>query len=249
MTNDEAKFILSAYRPGGHDASDPAFAEALEQARRDPALARWFEFERKFDELMTAKIAAVPPPPGLRDAILAGARVTETNAAPTVQPAWWRRPGSLAMAASVLVLLTVGLVTVWPNRVDAQQLRNFVLQDLGGPRHEGHGPGNDALQAQLGDSSRPLGAGVALDFEQMKASGCRVLRFQERELLEVCFKRDGRWFHCYIGRRSDFPGAARLGSAPEFQVVDKRQCVSWVDQENLYVVAGSAGLDALKRLL
>jgi len=36
MNNQEAKFILAAYRPGGQDASDPLFAEALEQVRRDP---------------------------------------------------------------------------------------------------------------------------------------------------------------------------------------------------------------------
>lgn len=243
MTNDEAKFILSAYRPGGHDAGDPAFAEALEQARKDPALARWFDFERKFDEAMTKKIGAIPPPPGLRNAILAGARVGETARG----AAWWKRPQLVAMAASVAVLLGIGVVTLWPTRVDAQQVRNFVLRDLG--RHEGHGPGNDALQARLGDTARPLGAGVKIDFAQMKASGCRTITFQGRELLEVCFRRDGKWFHCYIGRRADFPGAARLGAEPEFQTEEKRQCVSWMDEEHLYVVAGSAGLEALRRLL
>jgi hypothetical protein len=94
MTNDEAKFILSAYRPGGHDAADPAFAEALDQARKDPALARWFEFERRFDEVMTAKIGAVTPPAGLRDAILAGARVTGKAARPPCfSPSAWRFSG------------------------------------------------------------------------------------------------------------------------------------------------------------
>jgi len=43
MDSGEAKFILSAYRPEGQDASDPRFAEALEQVRRDPILQRWFE--------------------------------------------------------------------------------------------------------------------------------------------------------------------------------------------------------------
>src|SRR5258706_136048 len=40
MNNQEAKLILQAYRCGGQDASDPLFAEALEQARRDPELAK-----------------------------------------------------------------------------------------------------------------------------------------------------------------------------------------------------------------
>ena len=245
MTNEEAKFILRAYRAGGHDAADPAFHEALEQARKDPALGRWFEFERRFDEVMTAKIGSMPPPAGLREAILAGAKVSQRS----MQASWWQNPRWLAMAASIAVILTLSVVSLWPARVDAQQVRAFVLRDLAGPRHEGHGPGSEALQATLSDPSRPLGAGVKIDFAQLKSSGCRTITFEGRELLEVCFKRDGKWFHCYIARRSDFPRAARLGAAPEFQAEEQRQCMSWADADNLYIVAGHAGLDALKRLL
>ena len=43
MNNQEAKFILGAYRPGGRDAVDPMFSEALAQAGRDPELRAWFE--------------------------------------------------------------------------------------------------------------------------------------------------------------------------------------------------------------
>ena len=49
MKNQEAKFILGAYRPDGQDAGDPVFAEALSQAERDPDLRTWFERGRKFD--------------------------------------------------------------------------------------------------------------------------------------------------------------------------------------------------------
>ena len=46
MTTQEAKFILSAYRPNGSDASGPAFAEALQAAVGDPALGAWFSVSR-----------------------------------------------------------------------------------------------------------------------------------------------------------------------------------------------------------
>lgn len=49
MNNDEAKFLLSAYRPGGRDAADPSVAAALDQAKRDPALASWFERQQAHD--------------------------------------------------------------------------------------------------------------------------------------------------------------------------------------------------------
>src|SRR5262245_19685517 len=122
MKNEEAKFILSAYRPNGQDANDPMFTAALEQARKDPALAKWFEFEQKFDRAMTAKLGAVMPPEGLRAAILAGARVSGTPSR-----AWWQQPKWLALAASVVALLSVGTVAFWPARVDAQELAKFAL--------------------------------------------------------------------------------------------------------------------------
>ena len=43
MKSKEARQLLEVYRPGGADAQDPQFQEALKQAGRDPALAGWFE--------------------------------------------------------------------------------------------------------------------------------------------------------------------------------------------------------------
>lgn len=57
MDNREARFVLNAYRPGGQDAGDPRFAEALEQARRDPVLERWFSESLAFDAAMAERFA------------------------------------------------------------------------------------------------------------------------------------------------------------------------------------------------
>ncbi len=67
MDNLEAKFVLNAYRPGGQDANDPRFAEALEQVRRDPVLERWFVDSIAFDMAMTEKLRAIEVPPDLRE--------------------------------------------------------------------------------------------------------------------------------------------------------------------------------------
>ena len=45
MNNDHAKIVLSVYRPHGQDADDPFFAEALQQAKNNPAMAAWFKNE------------------------------------------------------------------------------------------------------------------------------------------------------------------------------------------------------------
>src|SRR6266487_2814662 len=79
MDNQEAKFILNAYRPGGQDASDPRFAGALEQARRDPILDRWFGESVAFDAAVSQKLRAVEAPADLRENILAGVKVSRAS--------------------------------------------------------------------------------------------------------------------------------------------------------------------------
>ena len=98
MNNEEAKFILQGYRPDGTDAGDEAFRAALDQVRHDPALRDWFAREQAFDAGVSAKLNAVPAPTGLREAILAGGRVS--SATPT-ETRWWRSPAMLAAAASI----------------------------------------------------------------------------------------------------------------------------------------------------
>jgi hypothetical protein len=74
MDNREAKFILNAYRPGGQDAHDPRFVEALDQVRRDPILQHWFDESVAFDAAMTEKLFAIPVPSDLRESILTGVK-------------------------------------------------------------------------------------------------------------------------------------------------------------------------------
>ena len=74
MTTQEAKFLLSAYRPDGRDAADPFFAEALAQARSDPELAAWFAREQAMDARISERLGGIVPPQALRESILAGAR-------------------------------------------------------------------------------------------------------------------------------------------------------------------------------
>lgn len=68
MDNTTAKEILSAYRPGGEDANDPFFREALAQCEHDPAMKRWFYEQRVFDERVAASLQNIrAPESGKRD--------------------------------------------------------------------------------------------------------------------------------------------------------------------------------------
>ena len=247
MNNTEAKFILNAYRPNGRDATDAAFGAALEQAKSDPALGAWLAREQAHGATVAAKLREVAPPAGLREAILAGGRASGRGA--TVHRAWWMRPTWLAMAAAAAVLLTV-TVKLWPTRLPGEApMAEFAFADALEPsRHGGHGEMAGALQAALSSSATKLTSGLPIDFAALRRNGCRTVSVAGHDVLEVCFKRDGQWFHCYIARVADFPGPFAAVS-PLFARTGKVDAAVWVDGAYRVLVASTAGRAAVQRLL
>jgi len=245
MNNQEAKFILSGYRPGGRDAGDAMFCAALKQAQADPALGGWLALAQAHDAAIATKLAEIAPPARLREAILAGARVS--GHAPTA----WRRPVWLALAAAAAV--AIGLTAaLWPTRSVAQekQLENFALADTAREQHGGHGREATAFQALLSQTSTRLGGGLPVDFAVLRATGCRTVSFAGKDVLEVCFKRSGAVFHFYVLRGADFP---RLPARTEPVIAQGEGlcCATWSDANERFhfVVVSSAGAEAIRNLL
>jgi hypothetical protein len=239
MNNNEAKFLLRAYRPGGRDAAAPAFAEALAQARQDPALGAWFAREQAFDTVVAGKLRTVAPPPGLREAILAGVSVSQAPRETQRWPVW------LAVAASVALLF--GLAT-WrlKTAVPMEPLAAFALHDARFEKHGGHGEAADDLKQVLENPATRLAAGLPIDFATLRATGCRTLSFNGHAVIEVCFERGGSEFHIYVAQRADFP---QLAAAPQLARQDGWSAEQWADARHVYVVATSADPSALRALL
>ncbi len=246
MNNVEAKFILQGYRPNGADAADETFTTALEQTRRDPALRDWFAREQAFDGAVSAKLNRIQAPAGLREAIMAGGRVTVPVA---VRHRWWRHPALLAAAAGVAVIIGTS-VGLWPKQAAASsELVEFALNDvLWKTPHDGHGAEAQALQAVLSQPATRLGCSLPVDFVALSKGGCRTMHLEGRDVLEVCFKRDGTWFHCYIAQRHDFP-LLRRPSGPSFAAKGGASVASWSDTSRLYVLVTKSGPAALEKLL
>jgi len=61
MNRHQAKEILQSYRPGGGDAGDPAFAEALEMTKHDAELRRWFDEQQTFDRKIAGALQTKAP--------------------------------------------------------------------------------------------------------------------------------------------------------------------------------------------
>lgn len=247
MNNQEAKFILGAYRPDGRDATDPRFAEALAQASRDPELRAWLERQRKFDATLGHKLRELAPPPGLREAILAGTRVS----APAAPRRPWTHPAWLAAAAAVIAVGTIVAMRRGPmSRPPVAELTALAARDTTEDHaHHIGAPGPLATaQTQFASVALPLTKNFSLDLEDLRRKGCRTLKLGGREVFELCFQRDGKSFHLYAAKRADFaPGGDNPWAL--LQARGQVAATAWSDAKNVYALVTDAGTGALERLI
>lgn len=240
MDNQEAKFILRAYRPNGADAANSQFSEALEQSRRDPALGEWFEREQKLDRVVAEKLRAVAPPLGLRNTILTGARVSSPSRSVWHQPTW--------MGLAAAAVIAVGTALGWPRlqaRVEADKAAAWAMDDTLHGQHGGAGEAVAKLESFLGNSSTRLaGATLPVTPEQLRATGCRTIRFGGRDVAEICFVHAGTEYHLYV-----MTGAPRLPASPKILEQPGAAAAAWSDGHYGYILATAAGTSALKALL
>jgi hypothetical protein len=195
MDNQEAKFILNAYRPGGQDANDPRFAEALEQCRRDPVLGRWFSDSVAFDTAMTEKLRGIEVPSDLRESILAGVKVS--------RPLRWSNPlVKWAIAAALVLSAALGSL-IWYNTRPAhlvgwQNQALTVISSL--VRNESsfdvqsHNPAE--LVSWLHSKRAPAAQTLPPNLEKLESLGCKTFSWNGTPVSLICFVRpDGGLIH------------------------------------------------------
>ena len=244
MTNDQARLLLQAYRPGEQDAENPLYSEALEQVRRDPELARWFEAEQNLDAAIGEKFREASVPAHLQPDIMA----LEIMVQPRRQ---WRRELWMAAAAVVLAL---AVAAFWlPHRQqprfatyrgsmteflstrfdhldfkarDVAQLKQFLAQ---------HGAPSDFIL--------PAGLG------ELPGHGCRVLEWDGHTVSLICFHlADGKEIHLFVIEGAKFAGVPPSGSA-QFASDHRWTTAGWQRGNTTYLLAGNGDQAFLQKYL
>lgn len=241
MKNEDAKFILRAYRPDGRDSADPYFSAALEQARLDPTLRDWFTRELAADAAIAGALRHVAVPAHLQQSILAGARVSR-------RPEWWRRPALLALAAAIAVLLAVAsFFTFSPSgELPTEHFAQLAARDLSINHHFMRHPTPGRVATWLAQPDTRVATGLPHSIAELRADRCRTVKFAGREVFEVCFDRD-TGYHLYLTLREN------VSDAPpgEPRIFEHRglALATWSDARYVYVLATEAGPAALRRVL
>lgn len=182
--NDQAKLLLSAYRPGGAEATDPAFAEALAQAARDPQLGAWLAESQQFDQAIASKLRGLAVPSNLRATILAGAKFSKPLR-------WWQRSRVWAMAALFVVLASV---TAWQvskrDRLDAWQTDALAVLDkveTGALNLDFENPQPEHLVDWLRQNAAPAPAIIPPALAAHPTFGCKTIDSGGRKVSLICF--------------------------------------------------------------
>ncbi len=189
MDNEEAKLILSAFRPGGEDGSDPFFAEALERARVDPELAGWFAQEQKFDRDMVRELQAQEPPERLRQSLLHGSKVILL---PRARPLWARPVSWIALAAALAVFFGLGLLSQQSRRptVTGAQLAREVIElaESGNIAHGKVSVNPDELKSWLATRGSPHDFTIPAGLSGYPGVGCQAYLLNGIKVSLICFQ-------------------------------------------------------------
>jgi hypothetical protein len=259
MDNREAKFILNAYRPGGQDANDPRFAEALEQVRCDPILQHWFDESVAFDAAMTEKLSATPVPGDLRESILAGAKVARAPYPPQDGVAvanWKNRWRKWAIAAAVALSTALGVV-IWHNTRPAPvagwqlQALDAILSSIA--RNESHfdlisrNPAD--LVKWLHKNRAPAGEKLPDNLDKLPTIGCKTFLWRGKPVSLICFTLpEGRAIHLVITNVSAESDRAIKHAA---KVIQQGQwaTATWREGDMIYMLALEGSRGELRRYL
>lgn len=241
----QARLILQTYRPGAEDKGDPHFDDALQEAARNPALARWFAEEQAFDRAMAAHLDSIPAPFGLRTRILA-------QAAPPVSSRKMSWAVGLATVAASLFLIAQ-LIGLWRSLAPAsnalpdfaREMVSFIRLD---PPLEMESKDLVAIKNWLG-KKETIPMEVPSRLAALEPAGCRVLSFRGHDVTLICFHRDGdRLAHLFVVDRAAFP-KLKPGAGPIFSSEGEWTTATWAEKDRAYMIAVQGDRDAARQYL
>jgi len=257
MSREEARLLLQVYRPGGRDAEDPQFAEALTLAARDPELAAWLAERLKFDALVSDGLRQVRAPARLKAEILASGRKEKAPALGIL--IWWqnlisfRSPVTWAMAALVLIL--TGLVVFWKSPEDGARFADYSAQMVNAAVNDAHhlDVENQDIKQVIAWLSDHHGENKFILPTALNGSnglmGCRMLDWHGQKVSMLCYGLNGAGHvDLFVAGAKVFHDAPPVDQ-PQFASSGGMPTASWSHDGVVYLMVGhGAGAD-LRKLL
>jgi hypothetical protein len=248
MDNQEAKFILNAYRPGGEDANDARFADALEQARRDPELERWFRESVAFDAAVVQKFREVTLPTDLRQSILAGVKVS--------RPSRWRNSLlKCGIAAAFLFAAIAGSLMLreitkprlagWQNK--ALNIVSLLVSNSSSFDVQSRNPAE--LMSWLRANDAPAIQTLPYNLDKLESVGCKTFSWNGAPVSVICFMRLDRGLIHLVATRGSVTRISASNLDVNFVQHGKWATATWREGDKVYMLALEGSRDQLRSYL
>jgi uncharacterized membrane protein YbaN (DUF454 family) len=251
MTHDEIKTILLLYRPGTADANDPQVAEALALARHDAELARWLEEHCARQEALRAKFRQIAAPEGLKEQI-----ISEHKARSMI--VWWRHPAALAVAATVVLLLSLSPLFFRARGDDtfAHYQSRMLSAALRGYSMDLETNSLQEVSRFLAHHQAPADFFLPEGLQKMAtATGCAVQIWQNARVSMVCFhtgkplapgEKSDLWL--FVIERSSLKDAV-ASESPQFARVNRLITATWTRGDKVYLLGMEGDEQSLRQYL
>jgi len=235
MNNQEAKLILQAYRPNGQDASEPFFAEALEQAHHDPELQKWFAEEMLINARVQARLeTAIPVPATLKSELLALRKTVS-------QTPWWYQPMKLAASVFAVALLGLGLLLATKKPSQLASFRETMAQRSALMQEHIVFQSHDIVQIKQWLQGQNMATNFDLPtlLQGGTPQGCRLVDWNGHKATMICFMLNGQHMDLFVINRDSLPNFPENG-APQFAEANGLMTATWASGGKVYLLTGGS---------
>jgi hypothetical protein len=213
------------YRPGTVNPEDTQMAAAIDFAKNDPELSRWFKQHQIFQEVIQAKLRQIEPLGDLKHILLAREKVFLPGRL------FWRRPLFLSAAAAV-VIFVAALAALSPHKMAPDRFGNYrevmVSKALRGYIMEWETKDMRRLRELVAGRKALANYELTKGLRELQLMGGAVFPWRSNPVTMVCFsRRDGHMiFLCYEEssgqRRSTLEPDPGKGERPFDRQLDTR---------------------------
>jgi hypothetical protein len=250
MTTEEAKVILSAYRPGKDDPEEAPLKAALELAASDPELSEWMALQARNDEAIRQVIGESTPAADLEARLLELAPEAPRRLArfPSI-PAW-----GYAVAACFVIAVTA---LSFRSTIIENQLLGYFPQ-LSAVEKEATfrdamalyvsssiiqldftATNLDAITDWLTEQPTPSYNEIPNLLAARETIGCKSFLWRGQEVSLICFESpEGGIVHLFLMEKEGTE-AATWDSIASHLTSHERKTVGWEDDELVYLLVGS----------
>ncbi|MEM6820803.1 MAG: hypothetical protein AAF558_02515 [Verrucomicrobiota bacterium] len=237
MDREEAKLLLSVYRPNGKDAEDSDMQRAFSIMEKDPELEAWFRQELAMDQAISSKLDEFPVDESVKVSVLTGGKLIEP-------PIWWQQPVWLAAAAVLLFSIGLFFLGQFGTQVAQPVLAEFRNDTTGlirvGFDLDMQSKTLGEIETWLMNQDAPSLGGADIPLAELSTMGCKTFEWKGRPVTLICFHGNGNdVVHLFVmDLKNEGLKHLPINNETVLAVVRDLHTATWQQDDKAYLMVG-----------